>query len=146
MTLQPLYTDEREPSRPQIVLLVEDEPFVREATRKILESAGFEVLPAADAADALRVFEQANRRIDLVMTDLVLPDRDGQQLGQELCRRSPGVKVLVTSGYCQVGQAMGEPHSQTHFLAKPYSRKGLVEKIREIFAVAPLCHAAGQTG
>jgi CheY-like chemotaxis protein len=71
------------------LLLVEDEPFVREATCCILESAGFEVLPAEDAQDAMKVYEECKRGIDLVMTDMVLPGRSGERLGQDLREQSP---------------------------------------------------------
>ena len=103
MTLQPFaYTNDRpknDRARRRTILLVEDEPFVREATCSILESAGFEVLPAEDAQDAMKVYEECKRGIDLVITDMVLPGRTGQQLGQDLREHSPEVAVLVTSGY-----------------------------------------------
>ena len=125
---------------------MEDEPFVREATRSILESAGFEVLPAEDAAAALKVYDQSGRSIDLVMTDMILPGRTGEQLGQELRQRSPMVKVLITSGYSNVEFASNEPRSHNYFLAKPYSRHELVHKIEEILEVLPLHSIAGQAG
>jgi len=131
---------------PHTILLVEDEPFVREATRFILESAGFEVLPVEDAAAALKVYEESDHAVDLVMTDMILPGRTGEQLGQELRQRSPNVTVLITSGYSNVDCATDEPHSNTYFLAKPYSRRGLVGKIEEIFRVLPLHTIAGQAG
>jgi DNA-binding NtrC family response regulator len=98
MTLQPhVFANDR--PRRRIILLVEDEPFVREATCCILENAGFEVLPAEDAQDTMKVYEECKRGIDLVMTDMVLPGRSGEQLGQDLPEQSPEVVVLVTSGY-----------------------------------------------
>jgi len=145
MTLQPCtYASERPGKR--TILLVEDEPFVREATCSILENAGFEVLPAGDALDAMKVYEEYERRVDLVMTDMVLPGRTGQQLGQELRRRSPEVRVLVTSGYGNAEYDTEEPESLTYFLAKPYSRRGLIEKIEKILGAAPLHRAATQAG
>jgi two-component system, cell cycle sensor histidine kinase and response regulator CckA len=122
-------------SWPRSILLVEDEPFVREATCGILESAGFAVLSAADATAALKVYEAFENAIDLVMTDMILPGRTGRQLGEELRQLSPNVKVLITSGYTHAEYAADEPHSNTYFLAKPYSRQGLVNKIAEIFNV-----------
>ncbi|MGB0041519.1 MAG: response regulator [Terriglobales bacterium] len=137
-------------SWPRIILLVEDEPFVREATRSILESVGLEVLSAADATDALKVYKESEHAIELVMTDMILPGRTGRQLGEELRQLSPKVKVLVTSGYTHAEYAADEPHSNTYFLAKPYSRQVLVNKIAEIFDVLsdvlPLSRAAGQAG
>ncbi len=144
MTLQPRARTSERPSRRR-VLLVEDEPFVREVTCSILEGAGFEVLPAHDANDAMKIYEEAecNRHIDLVMTDLVLPGRSGQQLAEALRRRSPDLNVLVTSGYSNA-DAIEEPAARTYFLAKPYSRRSLVEKIEQILASTPLHRAAGQ--
>ena len=81
MTLQPhVFANDR--PRRRTIRLVEDEPFVHEATCCILESAGFEVLPAEDAQDAMKVYEECTRGIDLVMTDMVLPGRSAERLGK----------------------------------------------------------------
>jgi DNA-binding NtrC family response regulator len=143
MTLQPCaYANER--PRRRTILLVEDEPFVREATCSILESAGFEVLPAEDAREAMKVYEECKRGIDLVMTDMVLPGRTGLQLGQDLREHSPEVVVLLTSGYGNPEYETEAPESRTYFLAKPYSRRTLVEKIEKILGAVPLGRAATQ--
>jgi len=118
---------------PHTILLVEDEPFVREATRGILESAGFEVLTAEDATAALKIYDASTRAIDLVMTDLILPGRSGQLLRADLLQRSPNLSVLVTSGYRSAESSANDPQSHTYFLAKPYSRHDLVAKIEEMF-------------
>jgi two-component system, cell cycle sensor histidine kinase and response regulator CckA len=145
MTPQPcMYLNER--SRRRTVLLVEDEPFVREATRCILESAGFEVLQAEDARGAMTICEEFKRDIDLVMTDMVLPGRTGQQLAQDLLDRSPNVVVLVTSGYFNPEYETETPESRTYFLAKPYSKRMLIEKIEKILGTAQLERAASQAG
>jgi len=143
MTLLPsIYANDR--PRRRTILLVEDEPFVREATCSILEGAGFEVLPAEDARDAIAVYEACKRGIDLVMTDMVLPGRTGQELGQDLRQRSPGIVVLVTSGYGNQEYEAEVPESRTYFLAKPYSRRTLVEKIEKILAAVSLGRVATQ--
>jgi DNA-binding NtrC family response regulator len=143
MTLQN-YAHPNELPRRRTILLVEDEPFVREATCSILESAGFEVLPTVDARDAMKVYAERTRAIDLVMTDMGLPGRTGQQLGQDLREQSPEVVVLVTSGYGNPEYAEEAPESRTYFLAKPYSRRTLVEKIETILGAVPLQRAATQ--
>ena len=145
MTLQPHGFANDRPRR-RTVLLVEDEPFVREATCCILEGAGFEVLPAEDAQDAMRVYEECKRAIDLVMTDMVLPGRSGEQLGQDLREHSPEVVVLVTSGYSNLEYEAEKPGSRRYFLAKPYSRRTLVEKIEKILGTASLGRATSQAG
>src|SRR5208283_811165 len=114
------------------ILLVEDEPFVREATCSILESAGFSVLSASDAPEAIRIYEECNRPIDLIMTDMVLPGRTGHELGDDLRTRSPRLNVLVTSGYGNAECDTEDTANRTYFLAKPYSRPSLVEKIEKI--------------
>jgi DNA-binding NtrC family response regulator len=150
MTLQPRafanggFANDR--PRRRTILLVEDEPFVREATCSILESAGFEVLPAEDARDAMKVYEECPRGIDLVMTDMVLPGRSGEQLGQDLREHSPEVVILVTSGYGNPEYETEAPASRTYFLAKPYSRRTLVEKIEKILGAASLGRTASQAG
>ena len=131
MALQPCACAKQGCGRRRI-LLVEDEPFVREATCSILQNAGFEVLPAEDAGQAMKLYEECGQSVDLVMTDMVLPGRTGQQLGQDVRRRSPGVAVLVTSGYGEAEYETEAPDSGTYFLAKPYSRHALVEKIETI--------------
>ena len=131
-------------SQRRTILLVEDEPFVREATCNILESAGFAVLPTEDARDAMAVYEAREGGIDLVMKDMVLPGRTGQQLGQDLRQRSPEIVVPVTSGCGNSEYATEAPELRTYFLAKPYSRRTLVEKIETILGAVPLRRAVTQ--
>ena len=147
MALQPhVFAHSRSNDRPwrRTILLVEDEPFVRQATCSILQHAGFDVLPTEDAQEATMVYENCKRRIDLVMTDMVLPGRSGEQLGQDLRRHSPEVVVLVTSGYDHPDYERETSESHTYFLAKPYSRKTLVEKIEKILGPTPLARVAKQ--
>lgn len=116
------------------ILLVEDETFVRDATRRILQNAGFEVLPAADAQEAFAACERSGQDIDLLMTDIVLPGRSGLQLLEDFQLRSPRTLILLTSGY---GESIGEhdlSESTAHYLPKPYSRQSLLEKIEQIFS------------
>ena len=145
MTLQFSPSNNRQPQQ-RTILLVEDEPFVRDATGSILERAGFAVLPAQDACEAIRIYEQCQHRIDLVMTDMVLPGRTGLQLGHDLRQRSPDLLVLLTSGYSNAEYDTESPEARTYFLAKPYSRRSLVEKIEEILDATPLPHVATQAG
>jgi len=124
------------------ILLVEDEPFVREATRNILEDAGFRVLAAENAAEAMRVYESCHRSIDLVVTDMVLQGRCGHDLGRDIRQLSPQVSVLVTSGYGNAEYETEDPAIRTYFLAKPYSRRELLGKIETILDQAAQCAGA----
>jgi two-component system, cell cycle sensor histidine kinase and response regulator CckA len=135
-------TSERSPRR--IVLLVEDEPFVREATCQILQSAGFEVLPAADAHEAMDIYEHNGRKIDLLMTDMALPGRNGRQLAHDLRDTSTEIPILLTSGYVE-SECDSEPREpRTYFLPKPYSRSALVETMEKILSEALRRPAAAQ--
>ena len=121
---------------------MEDEPFVREATCCLLRSAGFEVLPTADAEEAMKAYGQSERKIDLLMSDVGLPGRNGYQLGQDLRSVSPGIPVLLTSGYGETGYETESLEARTYYLPKPYSRAQLVEKIEQILGSVPLRRAA----
>jgi CheY-like chemotaxis protein len=150
MTFQPYVRAENKdqylaPRR--IILLVEDEPFVREATCGILENAGFEVLPAADLPQALQTYEEhllesCLGKIALVMTDMMLPSGTGQQLADDLRQRSTEVVVLITSGYPNPDFETEFPETNLYFLPKPYSKRTLCEKINQI--LAPKSQAAKQ--
>jgi DNA-binding NtrC family response regulator len=128
--------------RRRTILLVEDEPFVREATCNILEHAGFAILKAADANEARRLYEECAGGIDLLLTDMVLPGASGEQLAQNLRQHSPGLVVLITSGYNNVEFDTDKPESLTYFLMKPYSRRTLLEKIEKIITSLPLARPA----
>ena len=105
---------------------------MREATCSILKRAGFSVLQAADAAEAVQVYEQSERTIDLLIADMVLPGRTGQQLGEDLRQRAPHLKILITSGYSADEYDIEDPVAHMYFLAKPYSRRSLIEKAEKI--------------
>jgi CheY-like chemotaxis protein len=125
-------TSERGPKR--VVLLVEDEPFVREATCHVLQSAGFDVVPAADALEAMEAYEHRGRKIDLLMTDVALPGRSGRQLAEDLRSKSAEIPILLTSGYLEP-ECNTEPRKpRTYFLPKPYTRADLVEMLDKILS------------
>ncbi len=135
-------TSERGPKR--VVLLVEDEPFVREATCHVLQSAGFEVVPTADALEAMKAYEHRGRKIDLLMTDVALPGRSGRQLADDLRRTSAEIPILLTSGYLET-ECNTEPRKpRTYFLPKPYTRADLVEAMDKILSDVPRRRAATQ--
>lgn len=123
------------PGGHETVVLVEDEPVVREGTRRLLSKLGYRVLAAHDAADALRICESAER-LDLVITDLVMPDMDGVTLAERVRARWPGVALLLTSGHGHdvlSGYATAGVHP---FLPKPFSAADLAAKVREVLAAA----------
>ena len=122
----------------ETVLLVEDEELVRELVHDFLVSAGYEVLEASDAEQALRIAAAAGASIDAVVTDVVLPGMNGSDLATALREMSPRIRVLYVSGYPGAGvfgdSAFG-PGSD--FLAKPFTKQMLTQKLRDMLD-APL--------
>jgi two-component system, cell cycle sensor histidine kinase and response regulator CckA len=113
------------------VLLVEDEAAVRRTTQKMLESLGYTVVAAADAAEALAL-EAHGSAIDLLATDVVMPGMKGTELAAEMLRRRPGLRTLLLSGYA--ASVLGEGahlSAGTHFLQKPFTIDDLARAVRE---------------
>jgi two-component system cell cycle sensor histidine kinase/response regulator CckA len=129
-------TGRREPQilgEPRTILLVEDEAFVREVASEVLSSAGYRVLAAKDAAEAWRIFDEADPEIDLLLTDVILPGEDGRRLAERLRGRNRLLPVLLATGYGEhMAREAGEP-----CLAKPFSSEDLLGKVRELLETAP---------
>jgi CheY-like chemotaxis protein len=116
----------------ETILLVEDAKSMREISRTFLEGAGYKVLECATAAEALATAKERQGSIDLLMTDLILPGMNGRQLAEKLAALRPSLKVLYTSGYADDALLRGEPGPRRDFVAKPYTRKALLQKVREL--------------
>jgi two-component system cell cycle sensor histidine kinase/response regulator CckA len=116
------------------ILLVEDNEFVRAVTEQILINAGFRVLSGQDGTEALNVSRGYDDKIDLVLTDVILPGMTGPELGSELRRERPDIKVLLTSGYADVEPSEHVTPDVEFYLAKPFSVASLMEKIREVLS------------
>jgi PAS domain S-box-containing protein len=131
---QPPGADRRSlPAGTETLLLVEDEAAVRTSTRRLLERQGYTVVEARHGADALRIFEEGGRPIDLVLTDLVMPEMGGRELVERLRARHPGVKVLYMSGYSERAVAVdGVMPPRTGFVEKPFTVEQLIRRTREI--------------
>jgi CheY-like chemotaxis protein len=123
------------PPRPgrETVLLVEDEPAVRALARRALSSFGYRVLEATNGVEALTVARQTSEAIDLLLTDVVMPEMGGRDLAQVLKQERPGTRVLFTSGYPDSGgMALDVAESGVPYLPKPYTPNELAEKVREV--------------
>ena len=116
----------------ETILLVEDTDVVRSLVTNTLESYGYTVLAAASGRDALRIAEQTDTRIDLVMTDVVMPQMNGRELADRLVATCHGLKVLFTSGYPpDTVLRHGIAEARTAFIEKPYLPNDLARKVRE---------------
>ena len=122
----------------ETVLVVEDEEGVRELVRKILVSHGHSVLTARHGRDALLLAERYERPIDLLVTDVVMPEMGGGELVERLTELRPNLKILYISGYTNDELLRrGVRGAETHFLHKPFSSDGLMRRVREILEGAP---------
>src|SRR3954452_3574734 len=117
-----------EPSEPrETILLVEDEPAVRQLFAQALIRAGYRVHEARNGQEAMKVFDQHGDTIDLLLTDLKMPYMGGVELAQTLRARRKTLKLICVSGY----PAGAESDLTEDFLAKPFSRDDLLSKVRE---------------
>jgi PAS domain S-box-containing protein len=123
----------RLPGGTETLLLVEDEAAVRSSARRLLERQGYTVLEARHGGDALRIVEETGRQIDLVVTDLVMPEMGGKELAERLRAHRPGLKVLFMSGYTEkVIATGGVMPPNTGFVEKPFTVEQLMRRLREI--------------
>jgi two-component system, response regulator PdtaR len=114
-------------SQKAVILVVEDEPFLRFLAADVLEEEGFDVAEAANAENAMRVLE-SRQDINLVFTDIALPgDLDGMDLVRHVQHRWPHIQLVITSG--QTKPSPAEMPEDGRFIAKPYSPRDLIREI-----------------
>jgi two-component system, cell cycle sensor histidine kinase and response regulator CckA len=107
-----------------LVLVVDDQDLVRDVIRLTLESAGYRVLDAASPSAALALVAE-NHSIDLVVTDVVMPEMDAFELAERIADELPGVRVLYTSGYTDAA-------AEGPFIQKPFTPAQLLEKVAAV--------------
>ena len=116
----------------ETILLVEDEPAVRELTRMVLTERGYSVIEALSPEDAVRLSGERGREIHLLLTDVVMPGMSGHDLAKRLTARYPNLRVLYMSGYAyNIFAEGGTLEENVSFLQKPFTPKALAQKVRE---------------
>ncbi len=129
-------------AQPATILLVEDEPGVRAFAARVLRRDGHRVLAVGDGEEALRIFEEGGERIDLLVSDIVMPGMDGHTLARLLGKRLGGVPVIFMSGYAE--DLAPDGPASAHFLMKPFTLAELADKVTEVLAAPPANrHARG---
>ena len=114
------------------VLLVEDEEAVRSIAQRILERAGYQVLTARHGADALRALADAPTKVDVLLSDVAMPEMGGVELAALVAAQSPGIGVVLMSGYANAAVgAIGKGEAVHRFLAKPFTAPALLGALRE---------------
>jgi two-component system, cell cycle sensor histidine kinase and response regulator CckA len=125
------------------ILLVEDAAALRRFVRLILEESGYEVLEAENGLEALRVVRQTQREVQLLLTDVIMPQMGGRELAEHLRLEYPDLKVIFVSGY-DFGH-IGALRPGMHFLQKPFTPSILLAKIEQVLAESEDASAGGQS-
>jgi CheY-like chemotaxis protein len=125
------------PRGTETVLLVEDDPIVLGVERSILRAAGYTVLEAENGAEAIRVLDHCGWRVDLLLTDLIMPEMNGKALADRVLARRPDISLVYCSGYAEdiiVHHGILAPG--VAFLQKPFTPRALAAKLRETLDAA----------
>lgn len=115
------------------VLVVDDEPSVLRVASKVLRRDGYEILEALGGEEALRVADQHEGVIDLLLTDVVMPGLGGRELGERFKELRPDTALLFMSGYTEDEVLLqGIRVAEVNYISKPFTVAGLREKVREV--------------
>ena len=132
-TAKPRLSDPASLRGSETILLAEDDQFVRSLTRALLEGAGYRVLEAANAAEALALADAHTSVIHMLVTDVVMPRMGGRELADTLRARRPATKVMFMSGHTDDSVIRhGVMESGVDFLQKPFTRESLLRRVRHI--------------
>jgi two-component system, cell cycle sensor histidine kinase and response regulator CckA len=117
----------------ETILLVEDEQAVRTVATRVLRNQGYFVLPACNGEEALSIADQVNGAIDLVLTDVIMPDMAGPAMVRQILEKWSGIRIVYMSGYAQNDKIRSEMADRdTSFLQKPFSADSLLLTVREV--------------
>jgi CheY-like chemotaxis protein len=119
------------PTGHETILLVEDDDDIRTMAHRVLTSHGYQVLCANHGVDAIRVAQQHEERIDLMLTDVVMPKMDGVSLAHQMADVRPGMKVVYMSGYTnRAMDRLDVMQTDNAFISKPFTPSGLLIAVR----------------
>jgi PAS domain S-box-containing protein len=124
------------PAGSEKILLVEDDSLVRLVVREIISEQGYEVLAADGPAEAERLFRE-HEDIELLLTDVVMPQMNGKELAERLLGRRPALRVLFMSGYSEAVVRDGALEEGIEFIQKPFTPDALLRKLREVLDSDP---------
>jgi CheY-like chemotaxis protein len=129
----------------ETILLVEDEEMVRKLVSETLEHEGYKILQAGGPDQAWRICRDYDGRIDLMITDVVMPKESGRALAARLAKVRPDMKVLYMSGYTDTGILDNGGEAPLEFLQKPFTPSALASKVRNVLnpANGDKCRHAG---
>ena len=120
------------PGGHETVLVVEDDVSVREISVRALRARGYQVVEAANGIEALSLAERLGHRIDLLVTDMVMPQMGGLDLAEKLRANRPRLRALFTSGYTEDNASQLRGIEDARFLQKPFTGSALARRVREV--------------
>ena len=120
-----------------VILIVDDDAAVRQVAARVLQRAGYRVLQAGEGSEALRLAREHRGRLDLLLTDVVMPGMNGRELGERLAAERPETRLLYMSAYTEDEVILrGVRVAEVNFLFKPFSLEGLTNAVREVLAAS----------
>jgi len=120
------------PNQGATILIAEDEPALRNFLQELLQTAGYQVLTASNGKEALEVADEHTQSIDLLLSDVVMPEMTGVELAKALRRKRPEIRIMLTSAYPQGMMVMD---SNWHFLPKPFLPRRLLEEVAHVLSL-----------
>jgi CheY-like chemotaxis protein len=125
-------------SRTRTILLVEDEPTVRDLLREVLECAGYEVLACSHPEEGIETCRLHRGRIDLLLTDVVMPGMNGKEMANQIAKVLPELRVVFMSGYTEhVLLQDGQLDARIEYLQKPFSLQTLRQRLTRVLSETP---------
>ncbi len=122
----------RSPRGSETILVADDEDGVRKLIHAVLAAHGYTVIETRDGREALSAYEANAARVDMVVTDVVMPNMTGIDLGDKLAALRPGIKVLYVSGFRDAPTAPADTERERQFLHKPFTPDALLTRVREM--------------
>ena len=120
------------------ILLVEDEEGVRSVLSELLIGLGYTVIQAGNGVEAVRIATSHTGPIDLVVTDMVMPEMSGQELGRSLAKLRPDLRILYMSAFASnIYAPSALANALADFISKPFDLEDFVVKVRELMAAPP---------
>jgi two-component system cell cycle sensor histidine kinase/response regulator CckA len=120
------------------ILLVEDEEGVRSVLSELLTGLGYTVIQAGNGVEAVRIATSHTGPIDLVVTDMVMPEMSGQELGRSLAKLRPDLRILYMSAFASnIYAPSALANALADFISKPFDLEDFVVKVRELMAAPP---------
>lgn len=117
----------------ETIMVVEDEPDILDIVSLMLTQLGYHVISSSSVEQAVKLASEGQEKIDLLLTDVIMPGMNGRELGKRIAEIFPDIKHLFMSGYTAdiIGQH-GVLDEGIHFLAKPFSKEDLADKVRDV--------------